>query len=94
MYKCLKCKSVFDTPSERREDVGGYETGVGYRAYYERYATCPECGSDCIEPAVRCADCGAYEYEDSAYLSDDLEYFCAECYRNYEEKESEINEDP
>lgn len=79
MYKCSHCGFAFSIPSERREDVGGHETGIGYMRADEYIATCPDCGSDNIENAVRCSICGEYEYEDSAYLSDDLEYLCEKC---------------
>lgn len=83
MYKCSHCGFVFPAPSERREDVGGYETGIGYMRADEYISVCPECGSDSIENAVRCAACGGYEYEDSAYLSDELEYLCRKCKEEY-----------
>lgn len=86
MYKCARCSSVFGESDKRREDIGGYETGVGYYPHYEHFNVCPVCGSDEIDEAVRCENCGEYVFIDSAYLTDRLEYLCMDC-----KEESEVD---
>lgn len=61
-YKCLKCGTVFDEPSEEIE-LRGF---VGGDYAYESTASCPHCGGDFVE-TKKCARCGKEYGSDEIY---------------------------
>lgn len=52
MWICNDCGAVFENPSDY------YDHGTGYHSM-----DCPHCGSDDIDEAVRCAECGEWVNE-------------------------------
>lgn len=65
MYKCSECEKFFNEPI-----IGQMEQDTGYVEQ-----TCPHCGSDYFEEAIKCPICGNPTTQD----------FCQDCYDTVKE---------
>ena len=74
MYICKTCHGVFEMPRMAQELVTRDPLA------YEDILECPECGSDEVEEAKLCAECGRYFCEDDLIGG----HICEECLSNIE----------
>lgn len=86
MYICVDCKEVFSEPAEIEEDFG-WDTEYGRNSAMQSFWVCPCCGSDCLEEAGECIECGNYFSKDNLHITDDCEYICLDCYNEMEEEQ-------
>lgn len=70
MYKCSECEKFFNEPI-----IGQMEQDTGYVEQ-----TCPHCGSDYFEEAIKCPICGNPTTQD----------FCQDCYDTVSKKLSDL----
>lgn len=95
-YFCNECKQAFDEFSIRREWVGSRERGG-----YVECGECPNCGSEDIDDALLCPECG--EFCGELFGDGNKKIMCNDCIQKlateenliaygYEDKQSvEIN---
>lgn len=78
MLKCLECGETFFEP-RIVEEMHGFNDG----GPYEKIAICRNCGSDAIETAYDCQECGEY------FLSDEMiANHCEACVDKFIETDS------
>ena len=70
MFKCNECEKFFSEPV-----IGQMEQDTGYVEQ-----TCPHCGSDYFEEAIKCPICGNPTTQD----------FCQDCYDTVSKKLSDL----
>ena len=68
-YICLDCLAVFDEPNFRYEKHWWLDPGPS-----ERFALCPDCGSEAFVEAAECSRCGrifsAYDLDEDDLCDD------------------------
>lgn len=82
-YFCNECKQAFDEFSIRREWVGSRERGG-----YVECGECPNCGSEDIDDALLCPNCG--EFCGELFGAFGKERMCEECIKEFATEENLI----
>lgn len=82
-YFCNECKQAFDEPSIKHEWIGDREHGG-----YVEYGECPNCGSEDINDALMCPNCG--EFCGELFGAFGKERMCEECIKELATEENLI----
>lgn len=81
MFACCECGEIFhEEDAEIRVETEYIE---GWRRT-ERYLTCPSCGSEDLEEAVQCEECGEWIAPNKIFDIEELdEKLCPDCALRY-----------
>lgn len=82
-YFCRDCHETFEEPDTEREWVGDKEHGG-----YVEYSECPNCGSEDIDDALMCPNCG--EFCGELFGAFGKERMCEECIKEFATEENLI----
>ena len=81
MFACCECGEIF------HEGDAGIRVETEYIEGWsrtERYLTCPSCGSEDLEEAVRCEECGEWTAPNKIFDIEELDKkFCPDCALRY-----------
>lgn len=83
MQYCNECKQAFEEQTTRKEWVGDREHGG-----YVEYGECPNCGSEDIDDALLCPNCG--EFCGELFGAFGKERMCEECIKEFATEENLI----
>lgn len=73
-YKCLECGYIFGKPKKIIEDR---TPGGAFEGFDFIYKVCPYCNGE-YDEAVKCDECGQYDYEKSTLYFKDKR-LCKNC---------------
>ena len=76
IYYCKECKELIEEDELEEKDEGYYTEFWGSKVYHSYITThCPYCGSEKIEEAPQCEECGEYFVPNECF-----DCICKDCY--------------